>query len=206
MPPPTGRRSSNTSIPEELRNAALPMVHLQIGEGIVTSSNVLISTVLGSCVSVSFFHPGAGLAGIFHAMLPHERDSREERRTPCKFVDAAIHLVHGQFQRRGLPDKELEIKLFGGAFSMGSGASEAIAELVNVGGRNVQVARQVLAERALTVYREHVGGDRGRKLVFNTATGDVWVKLLGKSEAQAVAKKERVSIPIALGNACPLGN
>lgn len=191
----TRRKSGSSSIPDALRDAGLPNVHLKIGEGIVTSSNVLISTVLGSCVSVSFFHAQTGLAGIFHAMLPSHTSVRGENHSPCKFVDSAIDLVYEQFCRRGATLKDVELKLFGGAFSMGIGASCQVQSLVNVGARNIQVARDTLARLGLSLSKEHVGGDRGRKLVFDTKTGEVWLKLLGKAEGQAVIKEQCALMP-----------
>ncbi len=200
----THRKAGLASVPEALRHAGLPNVHLKIGEGIVTHGNVLISTVLGSCISVSFYHARSGLAGIFHAMLPSSREGTYDGKTPCKFVDSAIGTIYQQFQRRGLANRELELKLFGGAFSMGVGASPDVQQLVNVGARNVEVARKVLHELGLSIQRENVGGDRGRKLVFNTRTGDVWMKMLGKAEQQVLLSEERVYVPVAEGRACSL--
>ncbi|UZP67005.1 chemotaxis protein CheD [Desulfovibrio mangrovi] len=195
-------RANSASIPESLRDIGYPCVHLKIGEGIVTGSNVLISTVLGSCVSVSFYCAARGMAGLFHAMLPSAVGYKGVSKSPCKFVDTAVHCIWDQFRKRGIADRDVEIKLFGGAFSMGNGAPPHVQSIVNVGGRNVDVARTVLHDLNLRISRESVGGAHGRKLVFDTTTGHIWVKKLGRTEEQALLKDERDYLPVAEGRAC----
>jgi len=204
--PRSSNRISSASVPESLREIGYPCVHLKIGEGIVTGRNVLVSTVLGSCVAVSFYCAARGVAGLFHAMLPTSVGARGADTTPCKFVDSAIHCIFDQFRKKGIAEKDIELKLFGGAFSMGTGALEHVRNVVNVGGRNVEVARQVLATLNLKISRESVGGAHGRKLVFDTTTGDVWVKMLGRTEEQALFREESVLLPVAEGRACPLND
>lgn len=172
------------AMPCRLAEEGLRQVHLRIGEGIVARSPVLIATVLGSCVSVTFFHRPTGLAGIFHAMLPTAEGSRDHQRAPCKYVDTAMETVLGQFIRWGAPVMEIETKLFGGAFSMHAGESPELRALVDVGRRNVQVARELLHAKGLAVSGEHVRGERGRKLLFHTGTGEVWMKVLCRGSGQ----------------------
>ncbi len=179
-------------------------MHLHIGEGIVTTGNLLVSTVLGSCVSVTFFHAESGLAGIFHAMLPLRGEFADAAMPPCKYVDSAIDVLYEQFVRRGIAVRDVEIKLFGGAFSLGKASNVAARALVDVGARNVATARQELARRRLRVAGEQVLGDRGRKLLFDTRSGVVWVKLLASAEEQAVLRTENVEFSVATNQACRL--
>lgn len=178
------------SLPDALAECDLPHVHLKIGEGIVTRKALLISTVLGSCVSVTFFHRSLRLGGIFHAMLPSMSDSYSATADPCRFVDTAIEAVYGNFTRRGVSPSEVEVKLFGGAFSMGLKEEHPDRCVIDVGGRNVSRAREVLADKGLHIIGEQVQGNRGRKLLFNTATGEVWVKLLGNQANLQTRKHE----------------
>ncbi|MFV0423683.1 chemotaxis protein CheD [Oleidesulfovibrio sp.] len=176
-------------LPDALAECDLPHVHLKIGEGIVTRKALLISTVLGSCVSVTFFHRDLRLGGIFHAMLPSVGDSYSVQNDPCRYVDTAIEAVYGNFEKRGLNPSEVEVKLFGGAFSMGLKEEYPDRCVIDVGGRNVSRAREVLADKGLMIIGEQVQGSRGRKLLFNTATGEVWVKLLS-NQANLQARKQ----------------
>jgi chemotaxis protein CheD len=171
-------------MPRELAEERLRHLHLRIGEGIVARRPAIIATVLGSCVSATFFHRPTGLAGIFHAMLPSAEGSRDFDCNPCKYVDTAVEAVLAHFIRKGVPVIEIETKLFGGAFSMNTEEKSLVRTLVDVGGRNVQVARNLLRDRGLVVSGEHVLGERGRKLLFHAGTGEVWVKLLRRSLAE----------------------
>ena len=174
-------RYANAAMPRALQGAGLPHAHLKIGEGIVTSTDMLITTVLGSCVSVTFFHQPSGLSGIFHAMLPTHTMRNGPADMPCKFVDSAIELIERQFSRRGVLLADVDVKLFGGAFSMNHGSKEPVRGIVDVGSKNVAMARQCMAERGLKILRENVKGARGRKLIMDTRTGEIWMKLLSKS-------------------------
>jgi chemotaxis protein CheD len=177
-------------LPHALADCGLPHVHLKIGEGIVTRRALLISTVLGSCVSVTFFSRRLQLAGIFHAMLPVITQSYRPCNEPCRFVDSAIEAVYGNFEKRGLHPEEVEVKLFGGAFSMGLREEHPDRCMIDVGGRNVLTAREVLAAKGLEIRSDQVQGTRGRKLLFNTRTGEVWVKLLNNAANQLARRQE----------------
>lgn len=186
-----GRNAISASLPFDLRERGLPHAHLKIGEGIVTSKDILISTVLGSCVSVTLYHPQTHLAGIFHAMLPNSKESKRVDGVfePCKFVDTAVELIYNEFRKRGVPNSEIVAKLFGGAFSMNQGAKDQLRGIVDVGGKNVAQAKAAVDALGLTISKEHVHGERGRKLVFDTSTGEVWLKSLGKAEYQTAASR-----------------
>jgi chemotaxis protein CheD len=54
-----------------------------------------------------------------------------------------------------------------------------------VGSRNVTAARKVLSAQGLTLAASAVGGNRGRVLEFDTATGDVLVKTLAAQSFQS---------------------
>ncbi|GEB80327.1 putative chemoreceptor glutamine deamidase CheD [Desulfovibrio desulfuricans] len=169
-------------MPAELMDLDLRHLHLRIGEGILAARPALIATVLGSCVSVTFHHPSTETGGIFHAMLPTVLGAADGARTPCKYVDAAIETLLGQFARRGIAANDLVVKLFGGAFTMNPEEKQRLRCIVDVGGRNVEVARATLQRFGIEPQSEHILGDRGRKLFFHSGTGEVWVRLLRRTE------------------------
>jgi chemotaxis protein CheD len=63
---------------------------------------------------------------------------------------------------------DLEAQIFGGAVG-GKGFDERL------GTRNVEVARRMLTRKGIAVVSEDTGGQRGRKVVFDLATGEVAV-------------------------------
>ena len=149
---------------------------LNVGQGVLVNTPTLAHTVLGSCVSVTFFAPRAGLGALFHALLPRASEYRLHTpdQTPYKFVDTAIQLLVARFARRGVPLTDIQCKVFGGA-------SALFAEEMSVGRKNVEVAFATLSDLGLRVAASNVGGDAGRKIVFSTSTGEIFVRMLNNS-------------------------
>lgn len=150
----------------------LARVYLKPGELHFATGPTVVSTVLGSCVSVTMFDRLSGAAAICHALLP------EGPRTDAfRYVDTSILHMLETFSAHGIHRRRLEVKIFGGADMIGVGGSR-----MGVGRRNVEIATQVLAASGLDVSTCDVGGIRGRKLFFVTHTGDVFLKRLRQGD------------------------
>ncbi len=157
-------------------SSPLPTVFLSVCEGAVFVEPCAVRTVLGSCVSVTFFVPGEGLAAIFHALLPREEEHKPDRTLghAFRFVDRSIRTLLDELLARGANRRRIEAKVFGGASIMpGKG--------FDVGRRNIETAYDILSSSGLRVTASSVGGTLGRKLVFRTDTGEVFVKQIGRT-------------------------
>ncbi|HBE94999.1 MAG TPA: chemotaxis protein CheD [Desulfovibrio sp.] len=149
--------------------------HLKIGECIFTTKDLLIVTVLGSCVSVTFHHAG-GAAAMFHAMLPDSGQASGPVRHPCNFADLAVEAILERFRAKGLGLREIQTRLFGGGNTFCAEERDHIAEMLDVGRKNVAAARAALKRHGLTPLSEDVLGARGRKVLFHTGSGTTWVR------------------------------
>lgn len=149
------------------------LAFLNVAQGGLYDKPTMAHTVLGSCVSVTFYAPRHGLAAIFHALLPRISEYRlhSPEQTPYKFVDSAITTLVHRLAHRGVPLCDIECKVFGGA-------SALFAEEMSVGRRNVETAFATLSELGLRVAASNVGGERGRKIVFSSSTGEIFVRML----------------------------
>ena len=157
-------------------SATPPTAFLSVCEGGIYEQPHAVRTVLGSCVSVTFFIPNCGLSAIFHALLPRADEHRNDRHGGgiYRFVDTSIRMLYDDLLARGIDRRRIETKVFGGASIMpGKG--------FDVGRRNIEAAYDVLAQLGLRVMASSVGGTFGRKLVFRTDTGEVFVKQIGKT-------------------------
>lgn len=150
----------------------LPKVYLKPGEFHFATGPTVVTTVLGSCVSVTMFDRLSGIAAICHALLPEG-----PRSDAFRYVDSSILHMLELFEAHGVNRRRLEVKVFGGADMIGAGGSR-----VGVGRRNVEIASQVLAETGLAASTADVGGTRGRKLFFVTHTGEVFLKRLRRGD------------------------
>lgn len=139
------------------------------------SSEYLISTVLGSCVAVCLWDQVTKRGGMNHMMLPFWNG--EGLATP-KYGNIAMDKLLGKMLSLGCRPENLVAKVFGGANVSGTGL-----EMYMIGDRNITLAFQMLEDFRIPVIAKDIGGQIGRKIIMNTATG---VVLVGKGRREAV--------------------
>lgn len=150
----------------------MPHVYLLVGQGGLYTSPTMVQTVLGSCVSVTFYCSKHRWGGIFHALLPRMGDfpGRRTGGDHFRYVDSSIWYLLRKFAKAGVSPDSLECKVFGGASPLHQKCDTA------AGLRNVEAAMDVLAREGIAVSASSVGGNDGRKLFFRTDTGLVLQK------------------------------
>jgi len=131
-----------------------------------------VTTILGSCVSVCFFDQKSKIGGINHFMLPYWNGNGLE--SP-KYGNVAIIQLYQKMLEFGAKKENLVCKIFGGAEVLGEQHFS-----FNVGLRNIELAYKILAEMDIPVVSSSTGGKQGRKIHFNTGTGELFQKYLGK--------------------------
>ena len=167
----------------------MPQVYLRPGEVHLANRPTVIQTVLGSCVSVTFYNARLAVAAICHALLPQckEGNIRHEDGDVCfRYVDCSVVKMLDEFDGLGVPKKEIEAKIFGGAnmFESGNPADESRL----VGNQNIEMALKILEGAGLRVTTSDIGGCQGRKLFFYSHTGEVFVKRLRRIEFEGSYK------------------
>lgn len=143
-----------------------PRVYLHAGQIYAAAVSTEIVTILGSCVSICLYDAARGIGGLNHFMLPTENAAPNPR-----YVRHATDMLLEQLDALGASRARLEAKLFGGAAVLKFGGSAA-----DLGSRNVDAARERLADERIPIVGESVGGSRGRKLTFITSDGTSRVK------------------------------
>ncbi|MBF0342816.1 MAG: chemotaxis protein CheD [Nitrospirae bacterium] len=156
---------------------SLPLVHLNPGQVLMTGKPTVVSTVLGSCVSVTMFNATRPFAAICHGMLP---DCNGKGCSGCveklKYVDCSIiHMVR-HFDKLDIDLRSVNVKLFGGAEVLQVGS--ATKQRTSVGKQNIEAAHKILSKIGITPSVTDIGGSTGRKILFYTHTGDVFLKRL----------------------------
>ncbi len=162
----------------KLNCEGLPTIYLKPCEIWISKSPSVVSTVLGSCISVTMFSPQFKVGAICHGFLPTKSSTCENDEVDVeeyKYVDQAIVKMAKRLKHMGVRAGELEVKLFGGAhmFSSRSGSRK-----IDVGIQNIQTAILTIKSSGLKLHSTHVGGVAGRKLYFNTETGEVYMTLI----------------------------
>lgn len=163
----------------------LPQVHLKPGELIFTREPTLVVTVLGSCITVTMFSAWPLCAGICHAMLSHpgRQEPGEKISGRFKYLSEAIPFMAAHFRNLGINATAIEVKMFGGGNVTPHHPTDAQSERL-IGNANIQTARKLLAAESLVLKATNVGGRFGRKLSFNTQTGQVMHKHLPRLHRQ----------------------
>jgi chemotaxis protein CheD len=130
----------------------------------------VITTVLGSCVSVCLWDPHAGVGGINHFILPMGGSTQSPR-----YGNHAMPMLVERVLACGANHDDLLAAVFGGA-SVLSGTNGTDAPPLGL--RNVEIAMELLRRAGIAVVRQDVGGRVGRKLVFRTADGTTQLRRL----------------------------
>jgi len=166
------------------------MKNLIVGDVFATDRPVQLRTLLGSCVAACVFDPEARVGGMNHVLLPGGRSGGETKYA----VPAVDELVRHVVRVGGRPDR-LRAKVFGGA-RLGGGPA-----LPDIGARNVESVKRRLAELAIPVAAERLGGTRPVQIRFSPETGRVFVAPVPTNDAERLLATEadriRRSLPAA---------
>ena len=143
----------------------LPKRLLYPADIFVDKTPCMVSTVLGSCVSVCFYDPMLKQGAINHYILPlwngHDLAT-------MKYGNLAIIRILGELLVLGSKYENIVAKVFGGAEVLSGTPTK-----FNIGKRNAHIAFEILNEFRIPIVVSDVGGNKGRKINFNTLTGEV---------------------------------
>lgn len=143
----------------------------------------LIVTVLGSCVAACMRDPVARVGGMNHFMLPESNSGVWGRASASlRFGNFAMERLINDILSRGGRRQNLEIKVFGGATMIGTGA--------HVGTRNVAFVESYLHAERLPIAASHLRGAHARRIIYDPKTGRVRMLELQR-DIPAVVEIER---------------
>jgi chemotaxis protein CheD len=141
-----------------------------IGELAVSDSpdDVIVTHALGSCIAVCLWDPKVRVAGLLHFLLPEAKLNPDRaRRQPATFADAGIPLLFQAAYARGVDKARCIVKLVGGADVAGL---QGVGSM-NVGKRNLLMARQILWHNGVLVKAESTGGTIPRTVNLRASDG-----------------------------------
>jgi chemotaxis protein CheD len=155
------------------------------GEYYYTGKNMLIVTVLGSCVSACIRDRVTGLGGMNHFMLPDGGgDAGSPVSASMRYGTYAMEVLINDLLKAGARREHLEAKVFGG------GAVLRGFTAMNVGERNAAFVMNFLKTERIPVLAEDLNDIHPRKVYFFPKTGKVLVKKLMQTQNDTLAKRE----------------
>lgn len=149
-------------------------IFLQPGDFYFGDRHTRIRTLLGSCVSITLWHPRLKIGGMCHYLLPCQ--TRQHALLDGRYADGVIGLFMQELRSNGTQPEEYEAKLFGGGRMFKTAYQGKIIDAMDVGMRNIEAGRRLLHEHRFQIKAEHLAGNGHRNLVFDLASGEVWLR------------------------------
>lgn len=168
--PPTAKYSQGLAVAEQ------PVVTISPQEMVISNRDVILRTLLGSCVAICL-HDGRETGAMCHALLPRyvsPKGGKDSVKEKLKYVDSSLELMLERFDRMGILPQRLDARLYGGA-NMFDVQQKG---LMDVGRKNIEAATTLLQRYGIRICTMDVGGKQGRKVGFNPRSGDVSLYLV----------------------------
>lgn len=148
--------------------------------------DVVISTLLGSCVAVCLQDPVSRVGGMNHFLLGEPgKDDMVHHRDMARYGVHAMELLINELMRRGGVRSQLRAHLYGGA--------NIIAGLGSIGSSNAAFARRFMETEGIAIGHCDLGGTQARKVEF--------VPYEGKARSRSVAEIPKIiAAPVILAS------
>lgn len=155
------------------------------GEYYATARDMLLVTVLGSCVCACIRDKVSGIGGMNHFMLP---DSGQDQNNPlgesARYGTYAMEVLINQLLKMGAKRGNFEAKVFGG------GAVLRGFTVANIGERNAEFVLKFLKTEKIPVVAQDLLDIYPRKVYYFPHTGLVRVKKLKKVHNDTIISRE----------------
>jgi chemotaxis protein CheD len=155
------------------------------GEYYATGREMVLVTVLGSCVAACIRDRVTGIGGMNHFMLP---DSGSDQSNPlsasARYGTYAMEMLLNQLMKLGAKRANLEAKVFGGGNVLRG------FKIANVGERNSKFALEYLDTEKISVVARDLLDIYPRKVYFFPQTGKVLVKRLRSVHNDTIVERE----------------
>ena len=161
------------------------------GEFFSTTKPVLISTVLGSCISIALYDPTLKLGGLNHFMLPTTNKCREiSFEEQGRYGDFAMELLINDMLSKGSRKENLKAKIFGGGNVLDNGGYNKNRTGLN----NISFALDYLQTEKIPVMANDTGGIYPRKIFYDPQSFKIYLKRIQRSDLalKEINKREAV--------------
>jgi chemotaxis protein CheD len=146
-------------------------IFLQPGDLFVADAGYQIRTILGSCVSVTLWHPQSRMGGMSHFLLPTRGAAAKGQELDGRYGDEALLQMINQLRQAGVNPALCQAKVFGGGNMF---PDHCHPGAINVGQRNGEAARALLQGHNIPIVSESLFGVGHRQIIFDVSKGDVW--------------------------------
>jgi chemotaxis protein CheD len=167
---------------------ACVVVKVLPGEFYVSAHEELVTTVLGSCVSVCIHDPRTGIGGMNHFMLPEPAGGADSWSATAgraaRYGSDAMEQLINTMLRAGCLRADLQLKVFGGG--------RVLTQLSDIGQRNIEFVTRYIAAEKLNLCASDLGDVYPRQIQFFPHSGRARVRLLRRQDDVALVADEPV--------------
>ena len=186
---PEGERDASSGLARPAsyidRNFQLPAAKIGPGEVYATQRDMVIVTVLGSCVSACMRDPQTNVGGMNHFMLPyHAAEPQGPLSESARYGAYAMELLVNHMLSLGARRERIQAKIFG--------AGRIVPGMSDVGARNADFALEYLQREHIPVIAQDLGRDEASKVYFFPRSGRVLLKRLKQLPNDTVMRRERL--------------
>lgn len=171
------------------RKSGKPMWVLHPGDFASSKDDMVLCTVLGSCIAVVLYDQRLEMGGMNHFMLPELTNKRAFFSDESgKYGMFAMELLINDMIKRGSRKENWVAKVFGGGHVLhGTGASGMVSRVPE---NNIEFAEAYLENEKIPIVSRDTGGNQGRKIYLYTTTGKVLLKRLESQLIKNVVAEE----------------
>ncbi len=148
---------------------AIREVYLKPGDFCFGEGVLRITTLLGSCIAITLWHPFLAHGGMCHYMLPSRNRPRGELELNGKYGDEAMELFMAELKNRKTVPAQYQVNVYGG----GNMFQEQSSNPMDIGTQNIEMAYRLLEEHGFTLSYDHLGSFGRRKIAFDVWNGEV---------------------------------
>ncbi len=148
------------------------IVFINSGDVHWADKDTMITTVLGSCVSVCVWHPEKQIGGMCHIKMPGKSNNPTVAKTNYIYAHDAIQYLNNKIKATGLDKNEFIISIYGGSTII---QNTSTLEQIDIGINNSAYAKDMLRRLGYKISHEETGGTKNRKIRFDIKTGKVEV-------------------------------
>ncbi len=168
------------------RNFDVEAIKILPGEYYVTARDMVMVTVLGSCVAACIRDRVSGIAGMNHFMLPGgRRDGGDTWGVQERYGVYAMEIMINELLKMGAKRSNLEAKVFGG------GAVLRGFTVANVGQLNADFVLDYLHTENIKVVAQDLLDLYPRKIYFFPRSGKVLMKKLRSAHNDTIIEREQ---------------
>ena len=156
------------------------------GEYYATTRDMLVVTVLGSCVSVCLRDKTNGIGGMNHFMLPcGDHDPQNPVSASARYGAYAMEMLINHLAKLGAKRSNFEAKVFGGGNILRG------FTVANAGARNADFVLDFLHAEKIRIVADDLLDIYPRKVYYFPKTGRALIKKLKSGHNTTIVEREK---------------